>query len=228
MNFDMEFGMCACTGMAAPVATGTGQLDDTPHAPIVPGRIPVAQVLDLFAYGVMVVSQTGKLTFANRAALRACTFSTGLQLAEGHVRPTDAHERCEFERALRLAAEGRRSMLTLRRGRPRLTIATLPLDDGGIVADEPAVLLAFGRDAICEPLNEVFFAREYGLTSAECTVLTALCTGLRPSDVAAHCGVAISTIRTQICSLRHKTGATHITDLVRMMTGLPPILPVHV
>jgi DNA-binding NarL/FixJ family response regulator len=71
-----------------------------------------------------------------------------------------------------------------------------------------------------------FFARERCLTGAETHVLRALCEGERPVEIARRCGVALSTVRTQISSLRLTTGASCINELVRIVTMLPPIVPV--
>ena len=50
-----------------------------------------------------------------------------------------------------------------------------------------------------------------------------LCKGLQPADIARLQGVAISTVRTQIASLRHKTGAATVADLVHHIARLPPV-----
>ena len=54
-------------------------------------------------------------------------------------------------------------------------------------------------------------------------MLQALCDGLRPKDAARQFGVAVSTIRTQISSIRTKTQTASIRDLVFRVTTLPPI-----
>ena len=87
------------------------------------------------------------------------------------------------------------------------------------------VLLVLGRRQSCEALTVDFFARTQGLTSAEAKVLQALCDGLRPKEAARRLGVAVSTIRTQISSIRTKTQTTSIRDLVSRVTALPPITP---
>ena len=54
-------------------------------------------------------------------------------------------------------------------------------------------------------------------------MLQALCDGLRPKEVARRCEVAVSTIRTQISSIRTKTQTASIRDLVSRVSVLPPI-----
>ena len=77
---------------------------------------------------------------------------------------------------------------------------------------------------MCQELSAQWFARHHGLTLAETHVLEALCTGARPAEVAATKGVALSTVRSHISSLRAKTGAPSIRDLVRQVAVLPPLV----
>jgi DNA-binding CsgD family transcriptional regulator len=79
------------------------------------------------------------------------------------------------------------------------------------------------KRAVSESLSIHGFARSYGLTGAETRVLVALCGGLPPMEVAHQTGVAISTVRSQIISIRQKTGATSIRALVRQVAVLPPV-----
>ena len=55
-------------------------------------------------------------------------------------------------------------------------------------------------------------------------MLAALCAGQRPSEIAAALCVALSTVRTQIGSIRAKTGAESIRALVRQVAVLPPLV----
>ena len=48
---------------------------------------------------------------------------------------------------------------------------------------------------------------------------------MKPAQIARAAGVAMSTVRTQITSVRLKTGARSIGELVRLVTVLPPIIP---
>ena len=63
-----------------------------------------------------------------------------------------------------------------------------------------------------------------GLTQAEARVLEALCEGATPTEVAASLGVAVSTVRTQLATIRAKTGAAGIRQLVAGVANLPPVV----
>jgi len=68
------------------------------------------------------------------------------------------------------------------------------------------------------------YARSMNLTPAETRVLERLCAGVRPSTIALEQAVAVSTVRTQIGSIRAKTGAGSISELVRQVAVLPPVV----
>jgi DNA-binding CsgD family transcriptional regulator len=55
-------------------------------------------------------------------------------------------------------------------------------------------------------------------------VLEALSAGLHPGEIATRHGVGISTIRSQIGSIRSKTRSDSISALVRQVAVLPPLV----
>ena len=85
-------------------------------------------------------------------------------------------------------------------------------------------LVVLGKQRMCEHLSVQGYARSYGLTAAEARVLLALCGGDRPEEVAARLDIAISTVRTQIGSIRSKTGVRSINALLQQVAMLPPIM----
>jgi DNA-binding CsgD family transcriptional regulator len=186
----------------------------------------VLRILDEIDYGLMLVTELGKVCLANHVALRECAASGTMQLRNGHVLPRQPHQQEPFLKALAASRQGRRAMMTLESELAPISLALVPVADSPVAGpDDAAMLLVFGKRRVCEPLSVEFYARSHHLTAAETTVLTELCNGLRPTEIAKRGGVALSTVRTQICSIRHKTGAASIADLVRMMIGLPPIIP---
>ena len=114
-------------------------------------------------------------------------------------------------------------MLTLDDGEHRVTVSVVPLP-GHETERRSAVLLLLGKRQVCEQLSVQAFARSHGLTPAETRVLGGLCRGERPDDLAELLGVQISTIRTQIGSIRQKTGTDSIRALVRKVSVLPPLM----
>jgi DNA-binding CsgD family transcriptional regulator len=192
--------------------------------------------LDELDYGLVLLSRTGRLRFANRSALHKCIPGSGLRLVNEHLHALDERADQQLKRALDGAATGRRSMLNLKGGQDMVSIAVVPMGRdteigrGGDAAEgaghEASALMVFGRRQVCEPLSVEFFAREHGMTLAETAVLRELCQGITPAEVASRSGVALSTVRTHISSLRMKTGARTIGQVMHMLTVLPPIVPV--
>ena len=76
-----------------------------------------------------------------------------------------------------------------------------------------------------ETLTVDFYARSHGLTSAEMNVLKHICSGMKPKEIARDHGVAISTVRSHICSIRIKTQTDSIRELINRVAVLPPITP---
>ena len=182
-------------------------------------------VLDEVDHGLLLVNEEGDVRWANRSAVRDCGSAQPLHYDGRRLRAATEHDRDELLQALTAARRGRRSMLTVRCEHRALCVGVVPvephLDTGDAVA-----LLILGRRAECDPLNLQFFAQMHRLTPAESSVLGGLCEGLRPSQVAVRGGVALSTVRSQIDSIRQKTRARGVHDVVRMVQMMPPVVSV--
>ena len=90
---------------------------------------------------------------------------------------------------------------------------------------DPLALLLFGLCPNKEPLTIQLYARSCGLTPAETRVLLGLAEGLVPKQIASKHEVLLSTVRTQISSIRDKTGTRRLGDLMQGLVSLPPIMP---
>lgn len=167
---------------------------------------------------------------------------TGLRLTHGQLltaRPADAPQ---LRTVLQRAGKGLRGLLCLGKGPAAVPVAVVPLAavslggfapsgrlnepaPGVITGAEaaPCALLVFAKQQLCDDSTITLFARERGLTSAEGQVLAQVCKGLRPTEIASRHGVRISTVRTQLRSIRAKTSAHTIRDLVHLVSVLPPM-----
>lgn len=177
--------------------------------------------LDEIDYGVLLVDDTGRLRFANQAAWRHSGPDGALRIDDGHVQLRDAEAQRAWPKALWQARQGARSLIGTVDASGRRMVAVIPMRTTG----GNAVLLLIGRPQLCEPLTMAFFARAHHLSNAETSVLQALTDGLSPAEIARRAGVAITTVRTQIGSLRAKTGAASIRALIGQVAALPPIVP---
>jgi len=177
-------------------------------------------MLDEMDHGLLLVDAGGSLRHANQLGWQALQDGDCLRVSQGRVHPQHADELSPFLAALISACTGRRRMLNLSRPAGAMPVAFVPLP---VPDDEGMAMLVLGKRRRCEMLTLDFFARTHGLTAAESKVLAGLCEGLRPKEVAREAGVAVSTVRSQISSIRTKTQTSSIGDLLNRVAVLPPI-----
>ncbi len=195
------------------------------------GRDPAAwltRMLDEIDYGMLLVSADAQVTYLNHAARLELDGHHPLQLTDHHLGAHSPPDVAPLYEALAAAQRGLRKLLTLGEGTQRVSISVVPLPDtaghGAGVSEGALTLLVLGKRQVCEQLSVQGYARSQNLTPAETRVLEGLCGGVRPSDIAQRGGVAVSTVRTQIGSIRAKTGASCIRELVRQVAVLPPLV----
>lgn len=176
--------------------------------------------LDEIDYGVIMVDERARIRHANHAATCECASSRTVRIIAGLITMVDATDQRSLQNALSAARQGRRSLLQTHGTEDAPNIAVIPLDESG----GTSTLLIFGKQRLCEPLSMEFFSRAFHLTCAEGAVLRSLCKGKIPDQIAVDKGVACSTVRTQVSSIRSKTGTRSIRDLIDRVTSLPPIV----
>ena len=201
--------------------------------------------LDQVGYGLVAVDvDTAAIQFTNalgRDALHeehagdhALGCEAGLREAHGRVATRDPLAAHLLLRTLARARSGMRSLLSLGED-GKNAVAVVPLSatrhtqNAALPASSTSgaptslALLVFAKQNLCDDSTVALFARERGLTSAEGQVLTQVCRGLRPAQIADHHGVQISTVRTQLRSIRMKTCCETIRELVQKVSVLPPM-----
>jgi DNA-binding CsgD family transcriptional regulator len=182
------------------------------------------RVLEEIDYGLVLVSPAGLLQHANHLARRELALQRFLRLDGALVTGVTEAQADELQAGMRGAAEGRRQMVTLRNDRDALPLACVPLFQP-FQGESAAVLLMLGRQHGAQNLAASFFARSHGLTRAEESVLKSLCNGLEVHQIATANGVSEYTVRTQVRSLRDKTGINSMRLLVQRVAALPPVAP---
>lgn len=198
----------------------------TPARPASPASLAAAmmRMLDEIDYALVLVGADGTLRYANQLGLHELTSGGALHLTHGLVRTRQVADHAGLQQALGEAVRGRRRLLTLGLDGHAVPLAVVPVpaeQDGEV----PMALLLFGKRPATETLALDFYARSHSLTAAETAVLKGLCGGLQPKEIARRQGVAISTVRSHICSIRIKTQTGSIRDLVNRVAALPPITP---
>ena len=186
----------------------------------------LALMLDEIDYGMLLLAEGTTVLHANHAARSELDASHPLQLIGSELRVARAQDLLPLREALTGARErGLRRLVNLGEGEHQVSIAVVPLAAAaGEAGPSRLTLLVLGKRQMCEALSAHWFARSHRLTPAEARVLAALCDGRRPSEIAAAQRVALSTVRSQIGSIRAKTGAESIRALVRQVAVLPPMV----
>lgn len=183
------------------------------------------RLLDEIDYGLVLISAQGAIQHANHLARHE--LATGRLLhadASGFLTGRVALLTEQLMSAVHGAALDRRRLVYLTHGEHTLPVAVIPIaharaESGG------RVLLVMARQRLGDNLVLQMFAREHCLTPTEELVLRALCNGREVGEIARQHGVAESTVRTQVRSLRDKTGANGIRQLVHRVLSLPPVVP---
>jgi DNA-binding CsgD family transcriptional regulator len=184
----------------------------------------MAQMLDTLDYGMLQLANVTQVQHINKAARRDLDSQHPLVLEGSHLQARFEHDVVPLREALVGASQrGLRRLLQLGEGRQRISVAIVPLPALG--ADEQnGVAVLLGKRQMCEELTVDWFARSHGLTMAETAVMKGLCADLTPQEIAQRQGVGLATIRTQIGSIRIKTGACSIRALVQQVALLPPLV----
>lgn len=184
----------------------------------------MAQMLDAIDYGMLLVSDDRRLLHANVAARRDLDNQHPLQVLGGSVETLQATDASALHAALQdAAARGLRRLLRLGTGARATAVAVVPLPPLG-TDQRRAVLLVLGKRRMCEELTVDWYARSHHLTPAETQVLKRLTQDLSPQQIAEATGVGLATVRSQISSIRTKTGSESIRALVRQVAVLPPLV----
>jgi DNA-binding CsgD family transcriptional regulator len=187
-------------------------------------QLRLAQLLDTLDHGVLLTDPDGLVAYLNKAAQRDLDASHPLQIDGLQLGTRAPRDLPLLREALANAAQrGLRRLVQLGHGMHRTSVAVVPLQPVGHDSVYGVALL-LSRRQMCEELTVDWFARAHGLTLAETVVIKGLCADLTPQQIAQRQGVGLSTVRTQIGSIRLKTGAGSIRALLRQIALLPPLV----
>ncbi len=184
-----------------------------------------AALMDQVECGLVTCRSDGVVIHANRAARRELDQGRVLSLI-GNVVHCKVDPQIDLVNALHDAALKQRSrLLLLGSGSDRLAAVAMPIHSEGL--GSPAALLMIGRRSVCSPLGLEMLALRYGLTLTERRVLRALIASQTARDIADAHGVAMSTVRSQIQSIRDKVGVHSIEELLLRAAQVPPVSSWH-
>ena len=175
----------------------------------------LSTVLDELSCGLAIVGADGQLRHANRAAEALLRAKDGVAVQGGRVVPVHQPMAARFAEAVRSAATatGARgdAMRLQRSGASPLNALIVPI--AGALPGALVLLDTQDREASMSPM----LVRLYGLTPTEAELAAMLGLGFSPEEAAAARDVRISTVRSQIKALLHKTETRRLGDLLRTL-----------
>ncbi|MES2841526.1 MAG: helix-turn-helix transcriptional regulator [Pseudomonadota bacterium] len=210
-------------------ATGATKLSEVHELGGVPGqpfmgRAHLLRVLDEVDYGMLIIDAQGTILHANHLARHELASGRMLMSYGNTLLGSNAEFTAQMQLAMEAAFRGQRRLALLNKGERELAMTFTPLSHP-LEADPPTVLVMLSRQSTCDNLAVRMFARTIGLSPSEEAVLMGLCRGLEIPEIASEHGVASSTIRSQIKTLREKAGSASIRRLLQRINSLPPVVP---
>jgi DNA-binding CsgD family transcriptional regulator len=206
---EVEYGISAIAERHPPKSQGFGML---------------LRILDEIDYGVLMLDGQGHIQHANHLARHELA-NARLVMARGNVLlGTTAEHSTQIQQGLDHASRGQRKLVLLEQNTQELSLAFIPLNHP-LESESPTVLVLMQRQSTCENLAVRMFARSKSLSPSEESVMIGLCRGLGVPEIAKEHGVAESTVRSQVKSLREKTGCSSIRRLMQRVNSLPPVVP---
>lgn len=205
-------------GAGSPDPLANGALTATALDFLVPESTSVlAAIINHLSVCIVVCDGDRRVLLANSAALRS--------LERGPLRLSDnrlvAGDDSDFSAAVQRASRGGlRQLLAIGSDPDRVFAYVVPLDWG---AASSAVMILMTRLAESSRLVIETLACKFSLTHSERDVLQLLIEGKRANRIADERGVALTTVRSQIGSIRAKLGADSILSLVGLIAAMPPM-----
>jgi DNA-binding CsgD family transcriptional regulator/PAS domain-containing protein len=186
----------------------------------------LASVLDRSPYGLLLLSQDGRVRHANRNAERLLSESGGLRVTGGVLTTAKAGDARRLAALIAGAgsddaeqrAGGAMAVATpLRRAPLSITVAPVRSDRLSALHRGHSVLVCVTDPDANVSLPEQTLRDLFGLTKAEARLALALFEGKSPSEAAESFGVSPNTVRVQLGHVFEKTGARRQSELVRLM-----------
>lgn len=183
----------------------------------------LGHTLQEIGFGVVLIDDGGRIRYANPSGHMELRAQARLMDQDGCLVAPQGDQQRRLAAALADARRGRRSLVELGpAGRTRM-FGFVPIARPDRAAGDASVLVMCGREEPFESALMVLYAKAIGLTASERDVLACLCRGFMAQDIAEQRSVKLSTVRTQIGSIRDKIGARTVVELVAKVSSLPPL-----
>lgn len=179
------------------------------------------RLLDEIGLGLIVCDSAGRVRLTNRCA-EAELASGGLLCRVGATLRCGARSTVPLDIAIGDAGRsGYRQLVELSGAHDRLLVLAVPLPGGA--SREALVMVMLGRRDLCSAPGLELLSTVHGLTPAERRVLADLLQECSLREIAQAHGVALSTVRTQVVSIRGKLGVHSVEALLHRVAEVPPM-----
>jgi DNA-binding CsgD family transcriptional regulator len=185
-----------------------------------------AWALDQVPLGIVILSRSGRVLLANRAAREMCVPANGLRLTANSLHANVPREDGVLQAMVRsvlapavVGTKGGCMSVIRQRGNPlRLQIA--PLADGLLSVGAGVAIFISDPDGQRQSMSSVLKSL-FGLTDAEARVASGLAQDRSLAELADEFGVTYQTLRSQLKSIFQKTNTSRQAQLVRLLLLLP-------
>lgn len=189
------------------------------------------ETLEALSVGVMVVSNTGRLLFANRLAERLLRLGQGITISHGHLHAQIAARNPALQKAIRdaslvvtggsVSAGGIIAMP--RHEASSLSLVICPAPSGAVGNDllgSAAIIFVNNPDDKCTP-TQAALIEQFRLTPAEARLTAGLLDGEQLEECAARIGISLHTVKVQLRQVFAKTGCSRQAELIRKVLSNP-------
>lgn len=191
----------------------------------VPPAAVLAQIADALPWSLLLLRGDAVLLHANLAARQVLQRGQPLRIDAGlRVVASDPQRRAAFASALRAAEPA--LIQWPAPGHAGCSLALKPLATAGDAESGPPMLVVLAS-AASRHADLHAFARLHALSAAEARVLERLSLGHSCADAAVALGTKAATVRSQVASMRRKTGHASVAALLRAVATMPPVNALH-
>lgn len=189
--------------------------------------------IDCLPFGIIFLDQRRKPIWHNRRAAEIVANRQSLNITSDKVHCRHADESQKLSRLIDNALRQGRyqgGQMVLRGNAGNLTLFVVPLGlqhhQFSSVVDQARVVIFIGDTSFDRHAPSDVLQMLYALTPAEARLVNGLCEGLTIQEMEQLFGLKASTLRSQLKSVFHKTGANRQAELVALVMSGPAMLKV--
>jgi DNA-binding CsgD family transcriptional regulator len=182
--------------------------------------------LEFADFAIAAIDEDARLAYANKKA--EAIFRSGVELRShaGFLRLAGEDE-SRFQRMVEKASRERvAGSLRVGRGGEELLVNVLPLPESLSLPHllfRCTVLILVSQPGRRRVPTARQLMQLFDLSPAEARLTRALAQGQTPEEYAIDNGLSLNTVKTQLRYVREKTGFKRVTDIVRVLAGVPAV-----